>query len=231
MLKEFGSEFENIYGPGAVTMNLHLLNHYENVIFNCGPLWSYSMFGFENNIGVLKNFVCGNSDVLSQIATKYAILRNSEANSDFEDKHKFQCSIAVYQKKTISIKSEHRPILESAKAIEESQESLLIWTRIRLNGHIFTSTCAIETKSVDFFIQTTDKTMGKICFFFGSPLEPKILLQSYENQYQNYHWTEIQQTEIFKIFSCNEIEEKLLYFKAGRIEYVTKEPNVYGRGQ
>lgn len=117
-------------------------------------------------------------------------------------------AVLPFIKKTISIKSEHRPILKSAKAIEESQESLLIWTLIRLNGHIFTSTCAIETKSVDFFIQTTDKTMGKICFFFGSPLEPKILLESYENQYQNYHWTEIQQTEIFKIFSCNEIDEK-----------------------
>lgn len=140
-------------------------------------------------------------------------------------------AVLPFIKKTISIKSEHRPILKSAKAIEESQESLLIWTLIRLNGHIFTSTCAIETKSVDFFIQTTDKTMGKICFFFGSPLEPKILLESYGNQYQNYHWTEIQQTEIFKIFSCNEIDEKLLYFKAGSIEYVTKEPNVYGRGQ
>lgn len=76
LLKEFVSEFEKIYGPGAITMNLHLLHHYEEIILRCGPIWAYNLFPCENNMGVLKNFVTGPTDVLDQIAMKYAISRD-----------------------------------------------------------------------------------------------------------------------------------------------------------
>lgn len=57
MLIDFVNEFEEIYGPGAVTMNLHLIRHYFDMVMNCGPLWAYSLFGFENCIGRLKKYV------------------------------------------------------------------------------------------------------------------------------------------------------------------------------
>lgn len=57
MLINFANEFESIYGAGAVTMNIHLLRHYREIIENCGPLWSYAMFGFENNREFKKNGV------------------------------------------------------------------------------------------------------------------------------------------------------------------------------
>lgn len=71
-LLEFANEFESIYGKAAVTMNIHLLKHYKECVLNCGPSWSYALFAFENNIGVLKKFVFGETDVLEQIAKKYA---------------------------------------------------------------------------------------------------------------------------------------------------------------
>lgn len=57
MLTSFAIEFEEIYGPGALTMNIHLLKHYSKMIDHCGPLWAHSLFGFENNIGKLKRMV------------------------------------------------------------------------------------------------------------------------------------------------------------------------------
>lgn len=75
LLTEFADEFQEIYGPGAVTLNLHLLRHYFEMIMNCGPLWAYSLFGFENNIGQLKEYVVGTTDVLDQITHKYSIDR------------------------------------------------------------------------------------------------------------------------------------------------------------
>lgn len=77
LLLNFADEFEEIYVPGAVTLNVHLLRHYFNMVMNCGPLWAYSLFGFENNIGRLKKYVVGTPDVLDQIAHKYSIDKSS----------------------------------------------------------------------------------------------------------------------------------------------------------
>lgn len=66
LLTTFAIEFEEIYGPGSITMNIHLLKHYFNMVENCGPLWAHSLFGFEN-ISKLKKMVNGNTDYLEQI--------------------------------------------------------------------------------------------------------------------------------------------------------------------
>lgn len=92
-LIDFAIEFEQIYGKGSVTMNLHILKHYHEALIDCGPLWSYCLFGFENNIGVLKNHVCGKTDVLEQVTKKYAAaridinLRDEENLDDRSVKH------------------------------------------------------------------------------------------------------------------------------------------------
>lgn len=72
--------------------------------------------------------------------------------------------------------------------------------------------------------------IGKIQFFFGDQCKPKLLLHAFEIVHQNFHWTEIKDTNLYEIRYCDEIEEKLLYFSTGSIQYVTKEPNIYGRG-
>lgn len=175
MLSEFSFEFENIYGKGATTMNLHLLKHYYNMIINCGPLWAYSMFGFENNIGILKNYVCGTTDELSQIAKKYSLSEKMQENSESSQKNMFKCNDGVYQKATINIEPKYRPTLERVKAIEKGQMNLEISKRIRLNGQVISSTSAIVSKSIDYFVKTTKTDIGKICFFFGT--KPSFILQ------------------------------------------------------
>lgn len=83
MLVDFAIEYESIYGQGAVTMNLHLLKHYRDSVLNCGPMWAYSLFGFENNIGVIKKFVFGKTDVLDQIYKKYIASKIDNELSNF----------------------------------------------------------------------------------------------------------------------------------------------------
>lgn len=229
MLIKFADEFEQIYGSGAVTMNVHLLRHYHDVIINCGPLWSYSLFGFENNIGRLKRYVCGTTDVLSQIAWKY--VHSLNIDSDKKNENEAQNNLALYQKSKISVEPEYANVLMSCKVISNEQESLVIWRRIRLNGIIYTSSKSVLTRTADFFVRMTNKHVGKIVFFFGSHLKPKILLQVYEETYKNFHWTEVKKLDLYEIHKCEYIEEKLLYFHSGNIEYVTKKPNPYGRGE
>lgn len=123
MLKKLSNQYEKIYGCGAVSMNLHLLNHYYDMILNCGPLWCYNLFPFENNIGTLKKFVCGNTDVLYQIAMKYSRSRKyDEAPLSTEEPNRFE----AYQPVTITAKGEHLDILQSDGCILNS-ETLMVW--------------------------------------------------------------------------------------------------------
>lgn len=161
MLSELADEFESIYGSGAVTMNIHILRHYEAIVKNCGPLWSYSMFGFESNIGHLKNFVSGTTDVLNQIAHKYVISRVSEKKDDvlFETKNE-----EFYQKSTIHVQKEHLKVLE-IEGVVLNNSILEIWRRARIAGEVLTSIYSNETKSIDYFVQCKNGEIGKIVFF------------------------------------------------------------------
>lgn len=51
LLDSFVENFEIIYGQETVTMNVHLIKHLSHVVSVAGPLWAYSTFGFEGNMG------------------------------------------------------------------------------------------------------------------------------------------------------------------------------------
>lgn len=230
LLIEFAKEFDEIYGKGAVTMNVHLLIHYNSVVKQCGPLWSYSMFGFENNIGQIKNFVCGQTDVLLQVAEKYVSLLSEDQNEVKKDK---KYVVKLKRKTKIAIEPEFSSILNSCEDIsfEQGSSSLEIWRSIELKNNLYTSINAIATKSIDYFVKVNNGDMGTIQFFFGQESSPKFLLHVYRNTFENFHWTEVEQSDAYKIYPVEQIEEKLLFFKVGSIQYVTREPNVYGRGK
>lgn len=225
---EFAREYEEIYGKGAITMNVHLLNHYHSIILQCGPVWSYNMFGFENNIGKLKNFVCGPTDVLSQIANKYVASLNMESIDDLKHETVEKDSVYLYQQSNTILKQEYAYLFQN---IGYNETSLQIWRRIRKSGIIYTSTSALSTKSIDYFVKMTNSQIGKIQFFFGDQQKPKLLLHCFENLHQNFQWTEIRESNLYEIFDCDEIYEKLLYFVSGSIQFITKEPNTFGRGK
>lgn len=228
MLIEFADEFENIYSPSAVTMNVHLLRHYYDMVLNCGPLWSHSLFGFENNIGKLKSYVCGTTDVLEQIVIKYLVDKNDGHISNCSEDSHNGCP-QFFQAKLIKIDHRYAETLINAKIISSEHDSLQIWRRMKFGGQTYTSMEAIETKTIDYFVKIGNQKMGKIVFFFYNNSTACILLNTYDANFQNHHWLEITPNNSFEIHTCTEIKEKLLYFKACSIEYITQEPNAYGR--
>lgn len=227
LLKEFVTEFEQIYGPGSITMNIHLLSHYESMILNCGPLWSYSMFGFETNIGHLKKLISGTTDVLLQIAKKYINLRQVLYERDNKSEEK---KINFYQKTSIIIDENQAycGVIRNTGMIPCDKE-LNIWRRAKVKGECYSSTTAIHTKSIDYFIKLNSNAIGKIVFFFGIEEEPKLLLELYEETFNNFHWSEVRKINNFQVFFVSDIKEKLLYFECQNIEIITKEPNTYCR--
>lgn len=228
MLIDFVDEYQEIYGPSAVTLNLHLLRHYFEMIMNCGPLWSYSLFGFENNIGQLKKYVVGTTDVLDQIAHKYSIDRGDyEEPSVPNDQHTVMC-----QPNTIIIEPKYKDLLLSNGVVsyESCEQNMFqIWRRIRIKNITYTSMKARETKSIDYFVKMNDGKMGKILFFVQNNSVPHLLLNTFESSFKNHHWTEITDEKCYSLYPCSEINEKMLYFKIGSIEFVTQEPNTYGK--
>lgn len=222
MLINFADEFENIYGPGAVTMNIHILRHYRQIVEKCGPLWCYAMFGFENNIGKLKNFVCGTTDVLNQITHKYTLLANHEnsVNEKVNDKLDHQIVIRVEQ--------QHISTLER-EGVLCNDNILKVFRRATINSKIYNSTHSKETRSIDYFVEIENNQIGKIVYFFESKSTSKFLLHVHERNFQNFHWIEVKPTPAYEVYSTREISEKWLYFEIGEIKYITKPPNTYGR--
>lgn len=74
-LIKFADDFETLYGEEAVTMNVHMVRHYRECVTEVGPLWSYSMFGFEKNLGNLKKAVTNPTDALETISFDYCMAR------------------------------------------------------------------------------------------------------------------------------------------------------------
>lgn len=70
-LSKFVEEFEKLYQTINMTYNVHLLSHLSKCVENCGPLWCYSNFSFENHNGILSKYVKGTKDVVKQISSKY----------------------------------------------------------------------------------------------------------------------------------------------------------------
>lgn len=219
LLREFVHEFETIYGPGALTMNIHLLMHYFNMILNCGPLWAHGVFGFENKIGTLKRMVNGTTDYLDQISKKYA--------ATITIKNDDKTSTADIMIQTFKDKKNAEEINVNLK--DYGLENGQIWSKYQCNGITYTSLSTNEMKSADYFVRMQNNKCGKIEFFAHNMNKKVLLLHIYNEKFKNFHWIEIERTEQYEIFECNEISEKLLFFKTGTIEYITREPNSYSR--
>lgn len=71
LLNDFVFQFEEKYGKGNMTYNVHLLKHVGKHASLWGPLWAYSAFVFESGNKTLLQLIKGTTNVGSQIVTKY----------------------------------------------------------------------------------------------------------------------------------------------------------------
>lgn len=224
MLTEFSDGFEEIYGKGAITMNIHLLRHYADMIKISGPLWANSLFAFESNIGEIKKYVTGNTDVLVQISQKYAISKTFDIE---EDEKLVQPNEKLFQEKKIPKIERCISILKSYDIDLTQQKYLTIYRRLNLNGHTYTSEVAKETKSVDYFVELQDGSLGTVQFYIKINDVCFLFLNKYEIVYVHNHISEVKQTETSNFFLCKNIKRKLLFLKCSGIEYIVTEPQKY----
>lgn len=221
-LIEFSHSFEKIYGSGAITMNVHLLNHYHEMVNHCGPLWAHSLFAFENNMGVMKASVNGTTDYLAQIAKSYAASKQM-----IECVRPSICNQIEFKSKSVEkVKPKYVPVLNQNGVFSEQ---LTIWKKLSMNGVTYTSLYANETRSIDYFIKTNSDKSGKVAFYFECGIKKMFLFEVYEISFSNYHWSEVNCTGQYEIVECSEIDKKMLYFTTGSIQYITEEPNKYSR--
>ncbi|XP_035682344.1 uncharacterized protein LOC118419835 [Branchiostoma floridae] len=66
-LDAFCRSFQTLYGEKPQTMNLHKLRHLAMYVRLYGPLWVFSLFGFESMNGHVKRMVHGTTFIANQI--------------------------------------------------------------------------------------------------------------------------------------------------------------------
>lgn len=221
MLNMFASQFEDIYGKGAITMNVHLMHHYGFMIQSCGPIWCNSLFAFEANIGVIKGYISGKSNVLCQIAEKYSISKNMSI--DIKDIDTAQTKESIHQQKTIELTEQCKCVLER-NGFAMSQQNLNVSRRLKMNGHTYTSLLSEGTKSADYFLQMKNDLLGTAEFYFKVNETCFVYLNIYEVDYKHFHLHEVKRTNSTGVFPCKNIKRKLIYLKVNSIEFISEEP-------
>ena len=71
LLLTFCTEAEELYGPDAITINMHLHTHLKECILDFGPPASFWVFGFERFNGYLGDYPTNNRSVEIQMMRKF----------------------------------------------------------------------------------------------------------------------------------------------------------------
>lgn len=219
MLVRFANEYESLYGKTSVTMNIHLLRHLTDAVMNSGPLWSQSMFGFEQSNGDLVKSVKAYTNVLHQISEKYSMRCSLTAEKEPVDR--LILSNAIKLKPSLGEKQ----IFEKYGIKFDGR--LTFHKSIKIYGEMYTSLLYKKTKSIDYFIVFTDKQMGIIRYFVKFNESNYALVDLYDMIKENDHLQEVVPKRSMQLFDIAEIQEKLIYMEIGSRKIICNIPNNY----
>lgn len=220
MLLKYADDFETLYGPHYVTMNIHLLRHLANAVRHLGPLWAQSMFAFEQMNGLLVSLVNGNTDVLHQITEKYILRKTLQPRRQFINN-----LILKRPRKNFEPNADAKVLLSQCNI--PTNEYTAYFTSIERNGELFTSTAHKELKSNDNFVMLTNGEMGKILYFIHCNEETYALVQIFITVGNKNHLHEVISEQSMLVIKIEEIQEKLIYMKFGTKQIVCAFPNRY----
>lgn len=213
MLSRFSDEFEQLYGKSCVTMNIHLLRHLAQVVKTAGPLWVYSAFSFESNIGSLNKRANGTVHFIEQISDQYISFREEKKIEHNEQN--------VYRKHTIELESDIKRVVDEAEIVNGD-----FYSTIKIGGKFFKSRMSKITKSIDNFFIFNDGTIGAVHLYVNLESEMSAIVEKFEIVHISNHFNEINSSGTFLIMKLSEIARKLLYMKFGTIETTTI-PHLY----
>lgn len=217
MLVRFVNEFESLYGQKNVTMNIHLLRHLADAVKNSGPLWSHSMFAFEQSNGELVKSVKAYTKVLHQISEKYSM--RCCLKSEKEPFINFIFSNAVKVNPTETEKK----LFE--KYCIKSDEGLTFHKSIKIRGEMYTSLIYRKTKRIDYFSAFSSNQIGKIRYYIKYNESKYALVELYDVFKENFHLQEVVPKQSIELFKIAEIKEKLIYMEIGSRKIVCNIPN------
>lgn len=221
-LIEYADQFENLYGPNNITMNVHLLRHIGNAIRHHGPLWTQSTFGFETNNGVIVASKNAKRNFLHQLAWKYSVklTLNPTENSTVAD------SVISIGAKVANKISHHEMKTINDFGFDFSSNST-VYSSILIRGTKYTSTIYKTVSTIDYFVRFKDGTIGAIKFYFIHESNVYAFVECYETIGSVDHLEKIQSTETNAVHVINEISNKLIYMANRKFEVITSIPNKF----
>lgn len=231
MLNRFADDFEKFYGRNSVTINVHLLRHYADVVCNTGPLWCHSLFAFESNIGYIKSLFTSRCDVVEQIAFNYC-LEKSKENCSSTESTQSKPNRNIFRARARDISTEYEHIFANSGLQLVNDQKYIIGYEMCMNNEVYKSVSSTITKSIDYFIETLNGGLGVIEMFIQFNQCEYALIRKYEVLKQHDHLKIVQQTEDYIVIKCIEIRKKLIYLKfcysrVSNIELVSMEPNCF----
>lgn len=215
-LIQFSNDFERLYSPSNVTLNIHLLKHIGTAVRNLGPLWAQSAFGMEANNGIINKTTAKKYPVHS-IAWKYCARRANKCDKKETAKYR------VGAKGTIKLSRDELEALASF-GVEPKQT---IYKFVMVSGNKFTSIKSKEIASIDYFVELKHGEIGQVRFYFIKDLTIYGLLETYIIIQKVDQFCIVTPACLRTVFKVSEIDKKLIYMKFGGTEVVTSLPNKY----
>lgn len=225
MLDLFVKQHQELFGEQNMVMVVHLLTHLAESVRRLGPLWSHSAFPFERNNGCLLKLANGTTDVLHQISSKYCLAKSLINKNEVMDE---DANILLGKGFNVQEAASHVFDHSSVAIIDFGGKSLRAYYRIRLNNITYTSLLyARPRRSIDYFIQLKDGTIGTAKYYFWHNDEICVMLTQYQIIDTIHHIHTVLTTNRLIISPIDEIEKKFLFMKVGVNNYIVCRPNPY----
>lgn len=200
-------------------MNVHLLRHLADAVLHSGPLWSQSMFAFEQSNGDLVSSVQARSNVLHQISEKYILRAKIPPEIKSVDNLNL-CGAVIFKPNT-----KEKDLF--AKYGIDPIERITFFRSIKIYGEMYTSLIYRKTKSIDYFAVFADKQMGKIKYYIKFNNSIYVLVELFDVLKENDHLQEVTSKQSITLFKIGEVRAKLLYMEIGSRQIVCSIPNKY----
>lgn len=232
--------------------NVHQLTHLTKCVEMNGPLFAYSNYSMEDNIGHLASFVKGTTDVSSQICSRYLLeknlhlsLRNSPLAQSFYEQIESKLSFAVTRKidgslmigkpsKNCLLNDCEKQIIKNELNIRDSA-CITEYGSVLLKCHVFYETAVNSRKkrtNDSFIVNSISNRFGVIKSIFT--VNEKVYffvdeIYEVENSSDSIYVTLLKKsiTSQQKIFCATDITQKYVLVDFENTVAMSRFPNIF----
>jgi hypothetical protein len=217
----FVRDYEKLYGTNAMTFNVHTQLHLKKAVENCGPLFAFSTFPFENKYGHLVKMIHGTTDIIKQLSLK--ISWDTEEKSQIKKTAKFET--------TSGLKSEkHKDFVKflQEQEIYDQTKNFKSYKKIYLNEVCYAAANSSSRIDNSYVILNND-TIGSIneIFEYDSIYYLRISSEYTVNKSSNIDHITLLKKKKKELLYCqiNSIKEKVIFLKTDSVCCISKFPN------